>query len=461
MHRLCGILLASATLVACVRNEARTESAAAGFVEQPCATQLVAAHARCGTISVPEDHERPDGRSIALNVIVFPALEPGPEPAAQFDLEGGPGFAVTDSAAFYAVDGEAYRRHRDVVLFDQRGAGRSNPLRCAALEEYAASNPSGPMYPPALVAQCAQQLANVADLRQYGTAAASRDIDAVRVALGYRQIDLNALSYGTTLALRYIADYSGNVRTAVLTGTVPAQRTPPAHHAIAAERGLRELLGACAADPTCHAAFPDPSRDLARATVRLGADAPAFMETLRTLLYLPVTARSVPSFIHATAEGRSPFEAKSGARVFSDGLYLSITCSESIARMDLEQAIAESDATPFGAYRLRRQRDACEEWPTAPRDPDLFRTASSPVPTLFISGALDPVTPPEWTREVAASFPNGRVVVAPEGGHVLEGLSGMDTCMDAVILDFVAAKSASGLDTSCFASMRRGAFAVP
>ena len=86
------------------------------FVPRPCAFE--ATQVACGSVFVPEDHAAPQGRKIALNVIVFKALAPTPGDSAQFDLEGGPGFAVTDSAAFYAGDGEAYRRARDVVLVD-------------------------------------------------------------------------------------------------------------------------------------------------------------------------------------------------------------------------------------------------------------------------------------------------------------------------------------------------------
>lgn len=457
--KIAWVLLAG--LSGCASTPMPTTVVGPVFVPRPCAFE--GTQVACGSVLVPEDHAAPQGRKIALNVIVFKALAPAPGDSAQFDLEGGPGFAVTDSAAFYASDGEAYRRARDVVLVDMRGTGGSNPLRCDALEANAKAQPSAPMYPPALVADCARQLSAVADLRQYGTAAAARDLDAVREALGYRQVDLNALSYGTTLALRYIADHPDRVRTAVFTGTVPADRTPPAHHAASAERGLRLLLAACAADRACAAQYPDPGADLARAQARLGPEAtPVFMEKLRTLLYLPMTARSVPKLLRDAADGKRVFPARGGGdRVFADGLYLAITCAESMARMDLDQAMAESRATRFGAYRLERQQAACAQWPLAPADPALFAAQPSDVPVLFLSGALDPVTPPEWTLAASRLFRNSKVVVVPDGGHVLEGLAALDTCMDPMILRFVEAGSVQGLDTSCISEMTRSPFLAP
>jgi len=432
------------------------------FVAHPCASEDPLPGAICGSVAVPENYAKPSGRTIELNVVLFRATEMNSEKAAQFDLEGGPGFAVTESAGFYATDGVAYHEHRDVVLVDMRGTGASNPLRCPSIEARTRTEPAAAFYPPDLVEDCARSLATSADLTQYGTASASRDLDAVRAALGYERVDLNALSYGTTLALRYIADYPERVRSAVLTGTVPADQTPPAHHAIAAERGLKLLFDACAADKSCAAQYPHLHDDLETTIEQLGQERSAiFLEKVRTQMYLPVTARAVPKIVHDAARGNVEFLTKPGAgRVFADGLYLAITCSESIARMDVDAAIAESDATPFSAYRLRRQRDACAHWPMAPADPDLFRKGTYNVPVLFLSGALDPVTPPAWTAEVAKMFPKGRQIVFPEGGHVLEGLSGLDTCMDAMILKFVATLSASEVDTACVAGMSRGGFVL-
>jgi pimeloyl-ACP methyl ester carboxylesterase len=462
MHRSVRLVASFALLYLGTCAVAGAQAPSYRFVPQPCA-QGDLRGATCGSVAVPEDYARPAARTIRLNLIVFPASKPGAEKAAQFDLEGGPGFAVTDSAGFYAGDGAAYHESRDLVLADMRGTGGSNPLRCAAIEEYQNAQPAAPLYPPELVAACVKQLAAVADLRQYSTAAAARDLDAVRQALGYERIDLNALSYGTTLALRYIAEYPQRVRSAVLTGTVPAERTPPAHHAIAAELGLKLLMEACATDDACAVQYPDLGKQLDSLARRLGPEASEiYFEKLRTQLYMPATARTVPRLIHQTARGKQePVTRGGGGRVFADGLYLAITCAESLARIDVERAIAESSATRFGAYRLRRQRDACARWPIAAVDPELFHSGSSSVPVLFLSGALDPVTPPAWAIETAKHFPHSRQVFFPEGGHVLEGLSGLDTCMDAMILKFVATLSLSDADTACARDMSRGGFAAP
>jgi hypothetical protein len=163
---------------------------------RPCRVDGVAEELRCAELSVPEDWAKPGGRRIALHIVVVPALRPDPSLAPLFDLDGGPGMNVTQAAPFYATDGKAYRERRAVVLVDQRGTGRSSPLRCPQIE---GASPLERMYPPEAVRRCREALTAQADLAQYTTAAAARDLDAVREALGAPRIDLSAISYGTRL----------------------------------------------------------------------------------------------------------------------------------------------------------------------------------------------------------------------------------------------------------------------
>ena len=418
------------------------------FEGRECAPEAAAAGARCGVVYVPENHARPRGRKIGLKVLVLPATGNTDRSRAQYDLEGGPGFAATDFLGFYAGDGAVYRQSRDIVLADMRGTGGSNPLRCAGIEEYEKRQPLAPMYPPELVAECARQSSVASDPTQYSTAAAARDIDLVRRALGYRQLDLNAISYGTTLALRYMADFPKQVHAAALMGTVPAEVTPPRFHASAAESALARLAAESAG----------VDANLRTAVARSGGAGLApepVMEKLRTWLYAPMTRTRVPARLQRAAQGDfSDFTASSTGRVFADGLYLSITCAESFARMDVDAAIAAARASRFGAYRLERQRAACEHWPKAPPDARLMEQPDSALPVLFMTGELDPVALTSWSQVLMPHFVNGRVAIAPQGAHVFDGLTGLDTCLDATIIRLFDTGDARALDVSCFAEMK-------
>ena len=451
--------------IAAVLLLAVTARAAPRFEARECVEPAAGAGARCGIVYVPENHARPHGRKIPINVIVLPAKGPVLDAKrAQYDLEGGPGFAVTDFVEFYAGEGIAYREHRDVVLADMRGTGGSNPLRCAGIEELQNRDPWAPLYPPDLVAECAAQLSVASDPTAYSTAAAARDIDWVRRALGYATLDLNAVSYGTTLALRYIAEHPRAVHSAAFMGTVPASRTPPRYHAPAAERALLRLALACESDAACKRTG-DLHANLVAAVKQLPGDRPlvgdVFMEKVRSRLYSPDSARRLPALLARAAHGDFDGFLRRGGRDFADGLYLSITCAESMARMDVPLAIAESAETGFGAYRLERQRDACARWPVAKPDPRLFDQPASDVPVLFIGGALDPVSPAEWGVEVARAFARGRTVTVAAGAHVFDGLTGLDTCLDAAIIRLFDTGDVAAPDYSCFESMQPPPFAAP
>ena len=432
-----------------------------GLVPRECPAPI--AQARCARLSVPENRAMPDGRRIALNIVILPSVGPAIRPPL-FDLEGGPGLPSTHSANFYLSDGAAYRAGRDIVLIDQRGTGGSNPLACPQLD--ALERQYEPLYPVARVHACRDRLTAQADLASYGTDAAAADLDAVRTALRAERIDLVALSYGTTLALRYAALHPDRVRAMVLFGTVPPEARPPQGHAPAATHALGQIVRACAETPACHAAYPELGREFATALQRLPAPITreVFLEKLRNLMYAPLIAARVPQIIHRAAAGDlAPFYAatrRTGPSELADGLYLSITCSESMAGMDYAAATEASIRTPFGNYRLFVQREACRHWPSFTPAADFFAPPAPAMPVLLVSGERDPVSPPGWAEAVARRSPHARHIVLPGGGHVLDGMEGVDTCLDPLVVRFLENPDAAELDTSCVAAMHPPAFAT-
>jgi pimeloyl-ACP methyl ester carboxylesterase len=260
-----------------------------------------------------------------------------------------------------------------------------------------------------------------------------------------------------------MAEYPKSVRSAVLMGTVPASRTPPRYHASAAQASFERLATDCATDAACRNEFGDVRANLAAALQRvIGVSTmtePVFLEKLRNQLYAPASRAQVPYLLSRAAQGDFRGFTQGGiGRTFADGLYLSITCTESFPHFDVDAAIDAASATTFGAYRLERQREACAHWPKGVADPRLMRQAPSKIPVLFIAGEQDPVSPADWAQETAAQFPQGFVVRVPHGAHVLDGLTGLDTCLDAVMLRYFDSGSARELDTSCFAHMMPPAF---
>lgn len=430
------------------------------FVDQPCAEQSLAKIARCGSVEVPENRALPAGRRIKLNVILFKATSPKPHHPPLFDIDGGPGLPVTKNAGFYATDGAAYRARREIVMIDQRGTGGSHPLACPELG--APETTYQPMFPADAVARCRKALESKADVTRYLTHHAVADLDSVRAALGYEQIDLFGLSYGTTVALRYLATHPARVRAAVLMGVAPPSAMPPANHATAAERAIELLFAQCEADAACARAF-NPGEDIDRALAMLrGAksqlSAEIFAEKLRSMMYQPATARHIPWIVNRAAAGDlAPFYDATrprGQSPFFDGMFLSVTCAEALALMDFGAATKAARATRFGDYRLRRQRQACAAWNVGKAAPDFLAPVETLAAVLLISGGLDPVTPPEWAEAVARSLPRARHLIIPASGHIFDGLSGVDTCFDPLVRKFLDTADLAALNPDCLSTMQ-------
>jgi len=72
---------------------------------KPCKLPGIDEELLCGKLTVFENRATRSGRTIDLNVVVLPALDPGSKAEPLFHLEGGPGVAATGSASFYAKKG--------------------------------------------------------------------------------------------------------------------------------------------------------------------------------------------------------------------------------------------------------------------------------------------------------------------------------------------------------------------
>jgi pimeloyl-ACP methyl ester carboxylesterase len=441
---------------------------------KPCQLPGIDGELLCGKLTVFENREARTGRTIDLNVVVLPALDSSQPEEPLFDLAGGPGVAATVAVDFYTREGREYRRHRDVVLVDQRGTGHSNPLT-AAPRTRSPQDFLTEMYPVEYVKALRQALEQRADLTQYTTSIAMDDLDDVRAWLGFEQINLFGLSYGTRAVLVYMRQHPDRVRSAILMGTAPTYLKMPLYHARAARRAMDLLLKECAGDAACQRAFPQLPHEWEEVLERLGLE-PArveysppdkgaavtveiqrdiFAEKLRNLMYSSIGSQRIPFIIHQAAQGDfAPFlkEAipadRSAPDFIADGMYLCVTCAEDTTFIDQDEASRANSDNPFGNYRVLQQTRACSMWPRGKIPEGYHQPVDANIPVLILSGNLDPVTPPERGEEVASHLPNSRHVIIPHGAHMPDGLTNVD-CLDRLMLEFLSKGSARDLDTTC------------
>ncbi|HEX4440087.1 MAG TPA: alpha/beta fold hydrolase [Thermoanaerobaculia bacterium] len=453
----------------------------------PCDVPGLPGKARCGTYEVWENREARSGRRIPLKVVVVPATGPDRASDPFTFFHGGPGAAATDVAPDLAHAYAKILERRDILLVDQRGTGGSHPLNCEIFQPPGGLQAAlGAFFPLEAVRQCRATLEKDADLELYTTSIAMDDIDDVRAALGYDRLNILGGSYGTRAAQVYMRRHPEHVRTVILEGVVPMDDKLPLHIPPGAERALRGVLGECAQDAACHAAFPrleEESRavwaTLARGPVTarvlnpntgepvdvsLSRDLGA--EGVRYMLYSSSASGEVPAVLHqaflgdytAMAEraitGRVQIVASG-----SIGMYLSATCAEDVPWIDPKEAARLAAGTFIGDYRYVQQRAACGLWPRGNIPKGFLEPVDTPVPVLLLSGMWDPATPPSDAEKVARHLPKKLNVVVPHGAHGFDGLEGAE-CVTNLEIEFVGRGSLEGLSTACVDKIRRRPFRV-
>jgi pimeloyl-ACP methyl ester carboxylesterase len=242
----------------------------------------------CGTLDVPENWNEPDGRRIEIGYAVLKARGSDPQADPVVFLAGGPGTSPLTRIEGYAAIFDPLRQERDVVIFDQRGARLSTPLRCEeysgiigvdlppeVLEAAGAPPPIPPSYAadldaaelldvaragygPAAEGCVAQATAKGADLSQYNTISNANDVVALVKALGYDAYNLYGISYGTRLALEVMRSHpESGLRSVVLDSTYPPEIPSYEQFPLELQEPVTQLFADCVRDAECAAAYPD------------------------------------------------------------------------------------------------------------------------------------------------------------------------------------------------------------
>ena len=448
-----------------------------------CEIADVPGGARCGAYEVFENRVTKRGRKIALNIVMLPALSARRQPDALFILAGGPGQAATDNAGFYARVFARVREERDIVLVDQRGTGKSNPLGCDLYGD-SLQGPLGDLLPPNAINKCRAEWEKRADLRYYTTPIAMDDLDEVRAVLGYEQIDLFGTSYGTRAAQVYIRRYPNRVRSVILKGITPMAQILPYAIARDAQRALDKVFEECEKDEACSKNFPNFRGEFAAVLKRfekgpvsvqvvnpntgqkdkVELSRGAIATTIRSLMQSTGTIAQLPMIIHQSFANdySSLVRAVSSLRLgfsksVSVGMFLSVINTEDLPATDAKTVERESSGTFMGDHYYQQVAAAARVLPKGEVLRGYHRPVRSTVPALLISGYLDPATPPEGGDDVARHLPNSRHIVIRYGSHSYTGLS---PCVDQIMSDFIKSGSVKRLDVSCSDQIHQTPFQV-
>jgi len=447
LFRLAGPLLAVSICVLVAAAQAPAQIAFA-----PCGDSNDFA---CGHLTVPLDPSGQAPGTITLAIRRHRAPV-GEAKSAIVALAGGPGQAALPFAEQFAQVLGPIAATRDLIVFDQRGIGLSDPLSCHRFE-LNTNAPPGPT-----IAECAAQLGPTRSF--YTTADTVADIEALRVAGGYEKLVLYGTSYGTKVAEEYAQAYPSHVEALVLDSVVPPNGPEPLNRATfaAVPRTLRQLCAARA----CARITSNPVADLTRLvrqlahgplsgraidghgvahTVHISSDGllgtlvegdlePTLRSEFPAAVRSAVQGDTAPlARLEARAEGGEGGEAETPSESFDNPLYYATSCEDepfpwnrasapatrlAEARVQI-RALPASQLAPFTAANVLDFSDipACAFWPFATPAPALDRAPFPSVPTLILSGADDLRTPTSGAREVAAQIPGSHLLLVPNTGH--------------------------------------------
>ena len=385
----------------------------------------------CGWLQVPERHERPDGPVIRLAVAIIKSRAADDTYTRTLFA---PGNRLRD-----LLD-------RDIVLFDQRGALYSEPspvceeqweLVERTIEQRLPYEEADRLSPEAVTA-CRRRLEGERiDVSAFNSVENAADVAAPARALGYEQINLSGVSYGTLPAQHVMRDHPDILRSIVLDAVVPTSINYLTETPCSQDRVYTELFGACAADAECRNAYPNLEQSPVTAIERLNReparvpitdnetgktynavlDGDSFASALFQIMYSSGFIPAVPRFIDDAT--RNDFRVLGQVlplivfdRTFSLGMHYPVICAED-ADFAPEDAPLEG-VRPFIALDGRRSLEGalerCAVWQVEPLEPFVDEPVVSDVPTLVLSGRFDPITPPAFGDVVARTLSRAKVL---------------------------------------------------
>lgn len=404
-------------------------------------------------LSVPERWEMPEAKKIKIAVAVLKCISGKATTDPILYIPGGPGEEAIGSLAYW-ID-NPLRKNSDIILTDIRGTGNSKPALCPdlgkkLLEIFSENQGKSQEEQKKIVAamSCKQDLVSRGiDLSAYNSAAMAKDLNSLRKALHYDKWNVYSVSYGTYVAQVYAAAFPEDLRTLTMDSPVASISDYYNNNTRNYMNSLDKVFALCKQDEACNRMYPELEK--------------TYYETIEQLSQKPVTVNVDPGIV---ASGSFTFNAEDFKIViqqalyrkklievlpllitqFHDsnksalsmlvpalangldldyGLYYCVTCNEAIPK----NSITAFDSVSSGYKRLqgglafyRSDFKVCEQWNKdlpLPAGKSTEDSGTLQVPTLFISGKYDPITPASDVAGLKRKYPHSVEVIDKMSGH--------------------------------------------
>ena len=234
------------------------------FESQPIKWRSCFDTLKCTDVLVPIDYANIKIGTFKIAVLKHAASNKEDRIGSMFVNPGGPGASGVEYAysAEYIVSPELLALY-DIVGFDPRGVGRSDPIQCLTDDEtdanYASdSKPDNAKEFELLVKESQDYVdkceKNTKNLNAYSTENAARDMDVIRSVLGDKKLNYLGKSYGTYLGTIYAQLFPDKIGRVVLDGAIDPHATPLEQsltQAIGFDNALSAFIKDCLQIVTC------------------------------------------------------------------------------------------------------------------------------------------------------------------------------------------------------------------
>jgi pimeloyl-ACP methyl ester carboxylesterase len=445
---------------------------------QSCHVKGIRQQVQCGTLVSPENYAQANGAQIDVNFVVLPAIDSSQEKLPLMFLAGGPGQAAAELAGHIYKGFNEIRKTRDLILIDQRGTGKSHPLECDDSLEVDPYTGVSEDFTVSDVEQCLSQVTG--ELSQYNSENAIRDFDAVRAALGHQQIHIYGGSYGTRAGLVYMRMFPASIKSVVLDSVGPIE-VPIGLFGQSVEQSFNKLLVNCQSDDSCAAQYPNLAKEFSEVSAKLlqspvsidiahprlgtkttfNISQDKFIFTIQMQLYSMQTRSLIPLLIHQAYLG--DYKPLAGLIAQSEGgmgvytvLHFNIVCNEDYPKISESMKVEDANNSFAQGLSLEMVGKVCSAWPKYQPSNDFYQTVTADIPTLILSGDLDPVTPASNGEKSDKNLPNSHHIIAKNNAHIVASTA----CGISIVNEFLEKQTPKGLDESCLQDIPEETFMI-
>jgi pimeloyl-ACP methyl ester carboxylesterase len=416
---------------------------------------------QCAGLPVPVDPAQPSGAKFTLRIARVPALDSSRKKGVLIFLPGGPGAGIMqiiggNSRKEQHVD--ELRREYDVVTFDPRGIGESNPIRCAP---DAVPSPQ----PPANRAPTVDEFKAIADanaamfkscyaltgelFRHLSAMDTAADVEQIRLALAPNDgLIAYGGSYGSHYGQAYLERYPDHIKAMVLDAVVDHSVDLPtltARNITSVADSFDRFARWCEGDASCALHGQDvgavydsvttkmpETRILISQFLSAGSD-PDFGWPMIAKMMAQVNRGDTSVLKAMTGTGAAATASTSedpNVRAGKNGLFPGVFCADYGPQNDYNALLPTANALAAEAPRLVwKFWDAypiahaslgvpdCAAWPWAASNPP-HKLVVGPHPNVMVmSPAYDPATPLVNALAVWLQIPQARLLIADVDGH--------------------------------------------